>query len=100
MGLRSFHIACEKRGGGEAAEWLASLAPVFTSDEPVILGTKGAQSIWASRDAVLNHAICERADLVGRPFLVDGRAPDHLGFCLMLNGAMEVEAGSLPVLAE
>jgi AraC-binding-like domain len=32
--------------------------------------------------------------------LVDGRALDHLGFCLMLNGAMEVEAGSLPVLAE
>ena len=37
---------------------------------------------------------------MGRPFLVDGRALDHLGFCLMLNGAMEVEAGSLPVLAE
>ena len=81
-------------------EWLASLAPIFTSDEPVILGTKGAQNVWASQNFVLSHAVCERANLVGRPFVAGGRSPDHLGFCLLLDGAIEAQADSAPVIAE
>jgi AraC-like DNA-binding protein len=73
--------------------WLASLAPVFTSNQAINLGPNGAQRIWASRTFVLSHSICKRADLRGRPFLVGGRSPDHLGLCLVLDGAVEVETG-------
>lgn len=96
MGLRSFHL--DRKNGG--VEWLASLAPVFTSDEPVILGTQGAQNVWASQNFVLSHTICERADLVGRPFRAGGRSLDHLGFCLVLDGAIEVEAGGAAAVAK
>ena len=101
MKPRSFYLGQERGSGGPVDnEWLASLAPVFTSDQTVVLGTKGAQRIWASRNFVFGHSICERASLLGRPCIAGGRLLDHVGFCLVLDGAMEVEAGHAPALAE
>src|SRR5438128_2592590 len=90
----------QDRSSGRAVDidWLASLAPVFTSQFPVVCGT--TQTIWASRNFVLSHSICERADLVARPLFLGGRVLDHLGFCLVLNGAVQAEAGSAPTSAE
>jgi AraC-like DNA-binding protein len=101
MGLRSFYLDRE-RGSGRAVdiEWLATFAPVFTSDQPVILGSKGAQAIWASQNFVLSHSVCERANLLGRPFFAGGHLLDHLGFCLVLDGAIEVETGNGQTLVE
>jgi AraC-like DNA-binding protein len=81
-------------------EWLASLAPVFASNQPVALGTNGNQTIWASQNFVLSHSVCERANLVGRPVLAGSRLLDHMGFCLVLDGAIEVEAGGEPERVE
>jgi AraC-like DNA-binding protein len=101
MKPRSFYLD-QERGSGRAVdkEWLASLAPMFTSDRAIIVGAKGAQRIWASRKFVLSHSICEHADLIGRPLLAGGRSPDHLGFCLVLDGAVELAASDPSVVAE
>jgi AraC-like DNA-binding protein len=101
MRARSFYFGQEQGNGGSVDnEWLATFAPVFNSDQPVILGNKGAQAIWASQNFVLSHSVCERANLLGRPFLAGSRLLDHLGLCLVLDGAIEVEAGNEPALAE
>jgi AraC-like DNA-binding protein len=81
-------------------DWLASIAPIFTSDQPVILGTKGTQRIWASRNFVLSHSICKSANLLGKPFFTGGRSLDHLAFCVVLDGAIEVDADGAPALAK
>jgi AraC-like DNA-binding protein len=101
MGPRSFYLNQERGNGGAVdIEWLASLAPVFVAQESMALGTQGAQHLWASKNFVLSHSICERANLVARPFLAGGRGLDHLGFSLLLDGAVEVDAGNVPALAE
>jgi AraC-like DNA-binding protein len=81
-------------------DWLASFAPIFTSDQPVVLGTKGAQTIWASEKFVLSRSICKRASLLGRPFIAGGRLLDHVGLCLVLDGALQLETGGASLLAE
>jgi AraC-like DNA-binding protein len=99
MKPRSSYLDQERSSGrGVDIDWLAGLAPVFTSDLPVVRGT--TQTIWASRNFVLSHSICEHADLVARPFVAGGRVLDHLGFCLVLNGAVQVEVGSASTSAE
>jgi AraC-like DNA-binding protein len=101
MKPRSFYLD-QERGGERAVDidWLASLEPIFTSDQPVVLDTKGAQTIWASQKFVLSRLICKRASLLGRPFIAGGRLLDHLGFCLVLDGALELETGGASLLAE
>jgi AraC-like DNA-binding protein len=101
MTPRSFYLD-QQRGSGEPVDiqWLASLAPVFTSDQAVVLGTKGAQRIWASRKFVLSHSICKSAHLLGQPFLARGRSLDHVGFCAVLEGAVGFQAGSALSRAE
>src|SRR6266566_2981093 len=97
---RSFYLHQERGSAkGVDIEWLASLAPVFVARESVTLGPQGAQRIWTSKNFVLSHSICERANLVARPFLAGGRSPDHLAICLVLDGAVEVEARNAPALA-
>jgi AraC-like DNA-binding protein len=96
MKPRSFYHVLAN--GGDLG-WVASFGPVFTSDESVVLGTSGAQTIWASRNFVLSHSICERANLVASPYLSGGRAFDHLAICLVLDGAFEAESGDGSVVA-
>jgi AraC-like DNA-binding protein len=84
----------------ENTGWLASFAPVFSSGEPVVLGEMAAHRIWASRKFVFSEASCERAKLVARPTLVGGSSLDHLALCLVLDGAIQVEAGAQPTPAE
>jgi AraC-like DNA-binding protein len=102
MAPRAFYLDQEWTGGRAVEiEWLASLVPVFAAKESVTHGTQGTQSLWTSKKFVLSHSICERANLVSRPLLLaDSRVLDHLGFVLVLDGAVEVECGNVPTRAE
>jgi AraC-like DNA-binding protein len=101
MRSRSFYLGPEE-GSGAAVdnEWRASLAPIFTADPAFILGPNGVQKIWASQTFVFLYARCARARLLSRPLIAEGRLLDHVGFCLVLDGAIEVAAGAQRVRAE
>jgi AraC-like DNA-binding protein len=72
----------------QGVEWLAIHSPVFTSEEPALVGPNGAYRMWAGRSFILSHTSCDRASLVHTP---SATPPiDHVGICLVLSGTIDV----------
>ena len=81
----------------DSAEWLAVYSPVFISSEPVLIGRSGAHHVCASRTFVLASTTCDCATLIRERS--SSPSLDHLGICLVLDGAVKVKTDGASALA-